>query len=514
MNELTTRQRDILQLLLKAKGPQGAHDLAESLNLTPRQINYGLHGLDAWLESRGVVMSVTPGVGMVLSGSTEHLLAIQRELMRGSNFQLVLTTDQRYQLLAFFLLTAAEPCIAYQLQQQLQVSRTTILKDLDEVAEWLPHYDLELTRRPNFGIWVDGDELKRRQALLALLWGHVPFADSPFAISHADSLVFALEDDAHLLPILGVVQQQLAQWDVVRMLSHVTYAEAQLGGRFTDDAVLLLALTLAIQTQRVAAGHVVAVDAALLDWLRPLPVWDLAVDMARRLSWRQVEAWPESEVAALVMSLLTTHRNERWPGDLEIDAVFSDLVEQLLDYIATAYAIPALVNDTSLRDGLLIHIIPACLRQRFGIWLPTTNEIVDLPERYRFEQELALELLEVIAEKTAVSLPPSELRSLVLLLRAAYIREQPANQREVVVVCPSGMATAQLLIARLKTRFPGLGNPRILSLREVNTTTLATADLIVTTVPLRVDVGPKTAVIQVHPLLLPEDIDAITAWLS
>ncbi|MGC8000323.1 hypothetical protein, partial [Salmonella enterica] len=82
------------------------------------------------------------------------------------------------------------------------------------------------------------------------------------------------------------------------------------------------------------------------------------------------------------------------------------------------------------------------------------------------------------------TLPASEINNVALLLRAAYIRERPNRLQEVIIVCPSGMATAQLLVARLKTRFPHLGALRVVSLRELNRTVTASAELIITTVPL------------------------------
>ena len=77
------------------------------------------------------------------------------------------------------------------------------------------------------------------------------------------------------------------------------------------------------------------------------------------------------------------------------------------------------------------------------------------------------------------------------------------------------MATAQLLVARLKTRFPRLGVLRVVSMRELNQELTARAELIITTVPLPGStVKNQSNVIQVHPLLLPEDVERITQWLA
>jgi mannitol operon transcriptional antiterminator len=83
-----------------------------------------------------------------------------------------------------------------------------------------------------------------------------------------------------------------------------------------------------------------------------------------------------------------------------------------------------------------------------------------------------------------------------------------------MVICPSGMATAQLLVARLHARFPNLSNLEVISLRDLTPALISSADLILTTVPLPRQYANNPKVIQVHPLLIPEDIETITQFLS
>jgi hypothetical protein len=59
------------------------------------------------------------------------------------------------------------------------------------------------------------------------------------------------------------------------------------------------------------------------------------------------------------------------------------------------------------------------------------------------------------------------------------------------------MATAQLLTARLKTRFPHLGKLTVVSFRELDTERIASADLIITLMPLPDDFGKDKPIIQV-----------------
>jgi hypothetical protein len=76
------------------------------------------------------------------------------------------------------------------------------------------------------------------------------------------------------------------------------------------------------------------------------------------------------------------------------------------------------------------------------------------------------------------------------------------------------MATAQLLVARLHARFPNLSNLEVISLRDLTPALVSSSDLILTTVPLPRQYSNNPKVILVHPLLMPEDIETITQFLS
>ena len=519
MTALTTRQRDLLQHLLDAEGPLASAALAEQMDLTPRQVSYGLKGLQGWLAQRDVHLNVTPGVGVALDCSGERASSLRGELNGGKQFQLILTPEQRQQLLALLLLEVDEPFILQQLQQLLDMSRTTVLGDLDALEPWLSQHKLQLKRRPNYGIEIGGAEQARRQALGAWAWGETPFGPALVRLTHGDgshveSLYFSLQEDARLSPMVQRAATIVGRWKLQRIFSQVAYAEKQLGGRFSDDAVLYLALCFAIQATRVEDGHFVQVSEEDAAWLKERSVWPIAKEMANRACWGVGRPWPEDEVASIAMHLLAAARNERWPGDLEVDASFAGLLDRLMEHIAARYEIAALEQDRTLQDGIVVHAVPAYLRGRFQLWMPAPPAATTLSPKYAFEHHLSRELAQQMEQQLDARLPEGEINNIALLLRAAYIRERPHRVREVIVVCPSGMATAQLLVARLKTRFPRLSEPRVISLRELDAARLASADLVISTTPLPPAFAHFANVIQVHPLLLPQDVEAITNWLS
>ena len=418
-------------------------------------------------------------------------------------------------MLALFLLTRTEPVILAQLEQISHVSRMTLLKDLDEIDNWLREKKISLIRKPHFGIQANGAEHDCQQAMAELLWGETPLSAEPIAkITHSDGLKFILERDARLLPLVGHVNDFLSSLRMRRAISLVAKAEEQLGGRFTDDAVLHLALVFAVMANRIQARSHFSVDDKLLVSLQSASIWPVASYVASRLGRELNTVWRPADVAGIAMEMLAAPRNDAFPGELEREHDFSTLGERLMHHISQAYNIPKLIHDRTLQNGLLNNIVPACFRQRFNLWFPVALNNAGLPEKYEKEHAVAREISKLVHEFTGVDLPQSEVNNLVVLLRAAFIRNRAYRFEHVIVICPSGMATAQLLVARLHARFPNLSNLEVISLRDLTPPLVSAADLIITTVPLPRHHANNPNVIQVHPLLLPEDIEAITQFLS
>ena len=512
---LTTRERDILKLLLRETDPITTSDIAERLQLSPRQVRYSLKGVRYWLSNQGDCELVTTrNVGVELIGSGPRIQELSENLLSDSSYRLIIDSGQRQQLLVLNLLTATEPIILSQFQQSYNVSRTTLIKDLRILEAWFETWDLTLRSRPNYGYEIVGGESLRRQALAGLLWGDNQFEPLITEVTFGEGLQFTLESDLYLMPGAQDAGQFIGQLNVLRSLSLVAEAEAKINGRLNDEAVLYLALYFAIQRQRILQGHILDVAPDTIEKLKSLQVWSVSKHVAARLGVQLGESWSDDEVANIAIQLLTTARNERWPTDLDFDSNLTELIDFLMVFIARAYKIPKLANDTTLHDGLAVHIIPACLRARFGYKTPPYYQPTVLSEKYPFEIQVAEDVSREIEKFTGIALPESEVRDIALLLRAAYIRERPNRLEKVLVICPSGMAVAQLLVARLKARFPRLGSVEVVSVRRLTDERLQSAQLVITTVPLPESITEQIDVIQVHPLLMPEDIEKITRLMA
>ena len=514
MIALTTRQRDLLNELLANAGPVSAEDLASRLDLTARQVKYDLKGIHQWLIYHDILLEVVPGVGIKLEIAEQQKQKIQNDLNSINHLQLILSAEERQQLIALLLLANDQPKFLSELKEIAQVSRTTIIKDLDIIELWFDQQGLVVVRRPNYGIEVDGTENLRQKLITMLLWGESPFGQSCVQINYTEGLIFTYQSDTLLHPLLAQINQILKKWDMKRVFAQISFAEDELKSRLTDDASLHLALVFAIQTDRINLGHHLVIKEEHFESLKVLPVWDIAKYIAMKLGWQLRSPFRENDIAGIAIWLLSAPRSQKLPEGLGLENQYEDLIAEIMADISQFYNTPEMSDDLILRNGLINHIIPACLQQKFDLWYPFPYPNFALSEKYVNENEIAQKIVDLIERRTPYRMPLSEINNIAALLRAARIRFRPLLYRQILVVCPGGMASAQLLMSRLNARFPRMGPLRAISIRELSDQIIEASDLIITTVDLSEEIFQKITVVKVHPLLLAADVETITRLIT
>jgi mannitol operon transcriptional antiterminator len=514
MLALTTRQRDLLIALLNSEAPIGAEELAARLDLTPRQVKYDLKGISQWLSFRDVNLEQKPGVGIQIICSDEQLEQTKQDLASISQLQLILSSDERQQMLALFLLTVEASKYLSEIEELAQVSRTTVIKDLDAIEFWLNQLGLRIIRRPNYGIEVEEFENLRQKAITMVLWGETPFGKTVFSIDHHQGLSFSNQKDSKFNPLVEYCDHLTQSWNVKRVIPQISYIEKELGGHYPDDAVLHLSLVIALQAQRIAVGHHLDIPPSQIKDLQNKPVWRVAKRIAKRLGWQLTPNWQNIDIAGIAVWVLGSPRDKRFLGDLTLDVRFRTLIPEMMETIADLYESPEMSTDSILEEGLINHIIPACIRQKYDLWQPFPYSDFVTSKEFPSEHQKALQLGFLIEKKTGFSIPFIEISNIAALLRAARIRIRPFYFNEILVVCPGGMASAQLLMTRLEARFPRLGPVKAISVRELTDESIESADMIISTVPIAPEIEQKIKVIQVHPMLPKNDMERINKLIT
>ncbi len=400
MAQLSYQQVQLLIRLLEACKPLSASELGASLNLSPRQVRYALGGTSGWLAGFDLALKMQPGVGIEVRGTDSRKEAALEALRDMKSRSRVWQPEQRRRLLALYLLMSDEAIILHHLQNVAKVSRRVIVSDLEHVGRWMERFYLGLKRRRNYGVWVDGTEKDKRQALAALMWGDFPEADGALRVVYEHGIQFA-KATLPLCDLVLLTADMVDQVDVRRGLRFVARAEHAMSTRFTDEGGLALALAMAIQSWRIQQGRLVELPAEGISWLQGLPIWEVAANIGKQMAWwANVGTLPAAEIALLGATLMATPRDKPWSGDMAANPRLVEALEVFLADVAQTYQLPTLVDDVSLYDACLVQVVTRYFRERFGLWMPQYE--VDLPAKYRREKEIAERLSSHLSERVGV----------------------------------------------------------------------------------------------------------------
>lgn len=484
-----------LQHLLSAPGPVTVGALARRLRVSPRAVRYDLQAADAWLRARGLPrLRHQPGVGVSFAGSDRDRHEALQALSAMTPDVYVATPRERLQLL-LILLFAGEGKLTHQaVRERLSISKSTLTRTLGEASRWLSRDGLRLRAGPG-GLAVEGDEADQRRAI-ARLMGEVLDTESRLALLPSfRNAVPPMRQPGPAAEFLRLLDRRDLPW----LESCALAAQADLGVTFTDAALADLVLNLAVVVRRIRRG-------ALLGGAESLPgpaaapgdrppgaVSSAVVRVAEQIQARLGCALPRGELAYLDALFRRLHVQA---GGSALDV--RELARCIALHAESALGCP-LAGDQTLLDSLALHLGPALARIQQRAPAPPNPLLQDVQRDYPLLYQVASWATGIVRRRTGVELTPDEIGYIAMHLGAALERqrERPTPPGRILAVCPTGLATGQLLAARLQAEFgPGV-TVQVTSLREV-AARARQGDLIVATVPIQ---STSARAVTVHPLL-------------
>lgn len=166
---LDKKSYDLLFYLLKLEEPETVMAIANALNQSRRKVYYHLEKINDALPSDVPQIVSYPRVGILL---TEKQKAACRLLLdEVTDYSYVMKSSERLQLSLVSIVVAKDRITIDRLMQLNDVSRNTILNDLNELRSELAEkeYNLQLQSTKCRGYFLDGHPLSIIQYLYKLL---------------------------------------------------------------------------------------------------------------------------------------------------------------------------------------------------------------------------------------------------------------------------------------------------------------------------------------------------------
>lgn len=503
---LNKRCSRLVYEIINTQGYINILQLSQKFRVSNRTIRYDLDKIDDFLKSSNLPQLIRkPNEGIAYKCSLIEKNTVLNLLGEIDLNQYVLSQDERVIMILTELLEIRDYITMDKLAEILFVSKSTILKDMDKVKEWLLNKNLELKSSKRHGVKIIGEERDIRKAAVNLFTNNIDIYNvlDLIKVSKVSKSQFGLDK---------YQKEFFKDIDISYIENCLDIAEKQLETKFTDESYSGLVIHIAIAIKRIREDKDIVMEKDELKDLESTKEFVVAASIAKILENRFKIVIPTDEIGYITIHLLGSKVFTLKNNDIDwrkIEFIANDLINRVSSILSID-----LFSDKQLLDGLIQHIKPSIYRLKHGLTLknPLLSEIKQSYEKVFYAIKNSACSIE---EYGGNKLSEEEIGYLTLHFGAAIERRNDTNKRiaNVVVVCATGIGTAKLVSSRIQSLF-NINIIDTISYHNVgNIVKNGNVDLVITTVPIKSDNG-NVPCIEVNPFLTEKNISAISLILK
>ncbi|GLC86928.1 BglG family transcription antiterminator [Lysinibacillus piscis] len=245
---LNERELKIAIKLLEAKLPMKIKDLSQDFAVSTRTIKYDLEHVKEWFQHQQIDVYSQPNKGLWVTCNDISRDEALQQLLGDERWRQSPDQNVRLQRILVTLLLSNDYIIANTLAENLQVSRNTILNDMNCVSEYIAPWMIQLERTKRKGYKLIGEELTLRLFLEHLIYTNL----TNYEIYQIMTRITADEEeheqqflmDATLLSMFKIAERHLKNL--------YTSATAKL---FHQSDLILLLIRITISVVRLDKGQ-------------------------------------------------------------------------------------------------------------------------------------------------------------------------------------------------------------------------------------------------------------------
>ncbi|WP_194165550.1 BglG family transcription antiterminator [Oceanobacillus sp. CFH 90083] len=492
---MNTRIQKILKELRLAQGFLTSSDIASLLQVSSKTIRNDVKVLNELLESYGAQVVSSRGKGYRLMVKNERLFyQFVQTQMNEQRENIPSNHQDRVKYLMEKLLMRSDYSKMDALADDLYISRSTLQHDLKHIRDILKGYNLVLDQKPYYGIKVIGDESQIRYCISEYLFNQQPVLN--------DNM-----DD--WLDILSKKELEVIKDSVLFNLRkyHIIISDISLQNLITH---------IAIACKRICESHPVQMIYHHLKEIETTKVFLVAKEITKTIQEKLQISFSKHEIAYLAIHLQGTKITNSSIQNAEIISVIDndiqETVQEMLKRIDDEYGFH-LSDDEEVLLTMSLHLKPAISRYKYRMNIRNPM-LDDIKSKYRLSFDAALIGAQVVQEKMGFLIDENEIGYLALHIELAQER-QKKNKKDVprcLVVCASGLGSAQLLVYKLQNEFGDqlhiIGTTEYYNLRQQS---FANIDVIISTIPIEEKL--PVPVIHVSTILGETDVSKINTLL-
>ena len=420
----------ILEMLVNSKGST-LKDFSYELKVSTRSIRNYLKQLEDEIPNQIVEIIKVNNSEYKLNIKNEEGFKELLELNRRQkqNFSQLNDPEERVDYLINKLVGLDEIVTIDDLADEMNIGRTTLVKDLKKVDKKLEEYALVLKRKTNSGIKIEGDEINLRLIILE----HI-------CKTYNDSVIL-LENNN----ILNERQIIKLQEQIVRYLQENKFS-------VTEALISNLIRYIAVMLIRLNANKKITSLQSQYKIIEESEEYEIGKTIKYIIETMKNESIDDLEIIFIVMPLLGRNAPlyHEVLRNLTIGENITLLRKQIFDKVFEFTGL-SLEEDEQLIQGLECHLYYAL--NRIVLNIKYKNPMIkEIKEKYKLPYEVAKIAASVIEEKYKVQVEDDEIGYLALHF-GTYVERAGKSFIQIknaAIICGTGLGTAKLLIIKLK----------------------------------------------------------------
>ncbi|MEH7118359.1 BglG family transcription antiterminator [Neobacillus vireti] len=491
MKERTQR---VLNRFLTVNTFLTCEDLSKEFSISERTLRNELVLINKYLaENHCPEITTTRGKGLILDLSDEDRKNLLLKLGNDRETEYY-RPNERFLALLLDIVDSTKPTILYEMEEELQISKSTLDEDMRKLRLFLKDYAISVVSLPKQGIVLRGDERSIRSMLYDVINS---MTNIDYLNGFRDSEGVRTSSDQFVLDYLNpnVLKVIAEQYDEVLEKTRVEINQV-----YRNQVILFLG----IWVRRLNDGNTLSELAKVRTEIKTGLVRDFVYSICI-----EFDLYPSiNEINYITFTIESFN-----PKDMNnsFDWVTAQLLAiQLIEHVEKETGIPFSKREEDLYEGLYKHITGLLSRAKND--LQVFNPLKDtIKESYAKIYQAVNCFRKQIEDYTKKPLSEDEIGFLTVYFSTSASRMKQEEQYvyQAVVLCHHGISTGKLLAASLKEEF-NIEIVAVLSSYELAFTDKLDVDLIFTTISIDY---PRKPVLLLNPILRESDKKEIKAFL-
>ena len=440
--QLNERSLAILQYLRGTEDYTSIKNLSEKFNVTDRTIRYDLDKIEKFLVKNGFgYLEREYGRGIRLEKDKKLNRFIDKFVNTETPYIYNYSSEERQRIIILKLLQSNIPLQISDFENILFVSRNTILNELDIIEEYLQKKELELIRKPRVGLYIVGNEMNKRKAIMDIASNAISTEEM---LNYMNNRIAANKMNNFQFETL------FSEISLEFLNGLINYAENNLNRRFSDEAYTNLITHIAIMIKRIQLGKKIYIPETNYDYIKDTKEYETSKEMVKEIERKFNIAIPNEEIEYIALHLLGA--KSLYSDYMETDDLYH-IVDTMVMEMESIYNVEFMNREKVIKD-LVIHLRPSIYRIKFNLKLynPLYDNIVKNFEELFQDTKFVLRHLE---DYIGRQIDEHEISYVALHFGAALKNSsnKKSQKPKVIVVCSTGIGTSRMVATQIDTKY-------------------------------------------------------------